>query len=200
MIKADKTRKSPEGNVIMTDKPDYNRVLSLGEIAKILRANGRTELKQIIKNYGALTARLAMLRIAVEDKLAQPYLKNYPPAIFLAYKWEGEEHQAWVRSLAAHFKAKGYNILLDQDHLERDASNFEEVPQYIAGMIGCDLFLIIVTEKYLDLVEERHQQTSWVTDEYETALKLHNQGRLRIAAIWKDTGVRPEKLNLRLEV
>jgi hypothetical protein len=52
-----------------------------------------------------------------------------------------------VRSLAGHLKGKGYGVFLDQDHLEREASNFEEVPQYIANMVGCDVFLVIVTEK-----------------------------------------------------
>jgi hypothetical protein len=182
----------------MTDEPDFNRVLTLDEMAHYLRSGGATALEAVRKNYGPLSARLAMLRIALEDRLAQPRTRNYPPAVFVAYKWEDEAHNAWVHALAGRLKDRGYQVLLDQDHLARDASNFHDVPAYIARLVDCDIVLAVVTERYLDLVEERQHQTSWVFDEYEVAARLHMQGRLQILAVWKDATVKPGKLLLRL--
>jgi hypothetical protein len=182
----------------MSDEPDFNRSLTLDEMARYLRSGGATALKAILRHYGALSARLAMLRIALEDRLAQPRTKNYPPAVFVAYKWEDEAHNAWAHALAGYLKDRGYEVLLDQDHLERDASNYHDVPAYIARLVDCDVFLAVVTERYLDLVEERQNQTSWVFDEYEVATRLHMQGRLQILAVWKNATVKPGKLLLQL--
>src|SRR5262249_49275018 len=55
-------------------------------------------------------------------------------------------------------------------------------------------------ERYLDLVEERQNQTSWVFDEYEVASRLHMDGKLQIVAAWKEPTVEPGKLLLRLNV
>lgn len=57
------------------------------------------------------------------------------------------------------------------------------MPAYVARLIECDRFLAVVTERYLDLVEERQNQTSWVFDEYEVARRLHMAGKLRIQGI-----------------
>jgi hypothetical protein len=73
-----------------------------------------------------------------------------------------------VHALAGYLKDRGYQVLLDQDHLERDASNYHDVPAYIARMVDSDVFLAVVTERYLDLVEVRQNQTSWVFDEYQS--------------------------------
>jgi hypothetical protein len=61
-------------------------------------------------------------------------------------------------------------------------------------------FLSSLQKKYVDLVEERHHQTSWVTDEYAAAIKLYGQGRIRVYSVWKDATIRPSKLMLRFNV
>src|SRR5262249_33052953 len=191
---------SRRGAGLTSDTPDFDDVVTIGEMADYLRSGGPAALDAIIQNYGTLGARLAMLRIALEDRLAQPRIKNYPPAVFVAYKWEDDAHNAWVHSLATHLERRGYDVLLDQDHLERDASNYKDVPAYIARLVNCDVCLVVVTERYLDLVEERQNQTSGVCDEYEVASRLHMDGKLQIVAAWKEPTVEPGKLLLRLNV
>ena len=180
------------------DELDFENVLTFDELAQYARSGDPRALDRLLENVGTLTARLVMLRIALEDRLAQPRLKNYPPAVFVAYKWEDEAHNAWVGDLARHLEGRGYEVLLDRDHLEQDASNYDEVPGYIARLVDCDYCLVVVTERYLDLVEVRHEKTSWVYDEYEAASRLHMQGRLQIVALLKESTVEPDNLLLRM--
>lgn len=151
----------------------------------LVRENPEEGLKILQKNFGSLSARITMLNIAVKNKLTESHIKNHPPSIFIAYKWEDEAHNQWVKQLANHLKSKGYDVLLDRDHLAEDASSYEEIPQYIAQMVGSDLFLVILTEKYLDFIEARSGKTTWVFDEYQQAVLLHNHGKLNMQAVWK---------------
>jgi hypothetical protein len=163
--------------------------VSLSHISDELRAQGPEALERIVKQYGPLAARIAALQIAIEKRVAEPRIKNYPPVVFLAYKWESEAHQAHVREIAEYLRGRGYRVLLDQDHLEQDASSYTEVPEYIANMVGSDVFVILASKRYVDMVTARAGQTTWVHDEYAAALLLHNNGRLRIHAIRLDPTV-----------
>jgi TIR domain len=189
---------APGGDRPTSDASEFDGVLTVDEMVRYVRSGGPDGLAAILKHYGTLNARLVTLRIALEDRLAQPRVKNHPPAVFVAYKWEKDAHNAWVHALAEELKRRGYDVLLDQDHLEHDASNYDAVPSYIARLVDCDFCLVVVTERYLDLVEARHDQTSWVFDEYQVATELHMQGRLQILAVLKEATVRPGKLLLRL--
>lgn len=81
--------------------------VSLSHVTDLLRAGGPAALERIVKQYGPLSARLAALHIAIEKRVAQPRTKNYPPAVFLAYKWENEAHQARVRDIAEYLRGRG---------------------------------------------------------------------------------------------
>jgi hypothetical protein len=173
----------------VADASEFDRPVGMERIVEILRNEGPAGLERLIRYGGSLAARIGMLSLAIQDRLGQPQIRNYPPAIFLAYKWETDEHQAWVRRVAAHLKSRGYRVCLDQDHLERDASNYAEVPQYIANMAGCDVFLVVMTDAYVDMVTARRGKTTWVHDEYSAAVLLHNNGHLRLHGLRNDPGV-----------
>lgn len=183
----------------MNDRPD-DQIVTFDQMRRTIRSRGPEGLQQVLRTGGSLAARLTMLGIAIEDRESEPQARNYPPAVFIAYKWGEPEHQAWVRDLAEELKRRGYRVLLDRDHLAEDASNFDEVPAYIARLVGSDICLVVVTEAYLDLVEARHHKTSWVFDEFNTAVSLANHGRLWLCAIWKDPAVRPASPTLRAHV
>jgi hypothetical protein len=157
--------------------------LTLSHIADELRAGGPAALGRIVQQYGSLAARIAALHVAIEKRVAQPRIKNYPPAIFVAYKWEGDAHQARVREIAGYLRGRGYRVYLDQDHLERDASSYTEIPEYIANMVGSNVFLVLASDLYVDRVTARGGKTTWVHDEYAAAVSLYNHGRLRIHTV-----------------
>jgi hypothetical protein len=184
----------------MAERDFGDQPATLAQMRRLVRERGEDGLREVMRHFGALAARLTMLWIAFEDRQALPAVRNYPPAVFIAYKWGGPEHQAWVRDLAAELRRRGYQVLLDQDHLAVDASNFAEVPAYIARLVGSDVCLVVVTEQYLDLVEARQNKTSWVYDEFDVAARLADHGRLRICALWKDPQVNPARLALRSHV
>src|SRR5262245_21083566 len=120
------------------DRPDPTTVQSLEALQAYLRKGGPDALAWVLKHWGALTARLVMLNIAVENRLAQPRRRNYPPLVFIAYKWEDDAHNAWVASVADYLRGRGWQVMLDREHLDPGASNFLEVPEYIARVVSCD--------------------------------------------------------------
>jgi TIR domain len=167
-------------------QPDFfDKPMTSSEMEELVKKDPIGGLNMLKANFGVLSARVTMLNIAVKERLKESYIKNYPPSVFIAYKWEDEKHNEWVKKLAQYLRLKGYDVLLDQDHLASNASNYGEVPQYISRMVNSDVFLVVITEKYLDFIEARSGYTTWVFDEYQHAVNLHNHGRLKMQAIWR---------------
>ena len=173
---------------------DPDKIISSDDIVSLVRTSQGDQWKILLRHVGDLPVRLAFLQIAMEEKSITPYTKNYPPVYFIAHKWESAAQRSWVKNLAEYIKGRGYNVFLDQDALEETASNFLEVPQFIANMVNCNYFLIIVTEKYLDFVQARNNKTSWVYDEYQSAVLLNNSGKLKMQAILLEGNVLPQGL------
>jgi hypothetical protein len=182
---------------LMSDAPEFNRVLTIDEIARYLRFGGPAGLEAVLEHYGALSARLAMLRIVLEDRLLQPRTKNYPPAVFVAYKWEDGAHNPWVRAAGGALRGPRLRGAAGPGRPRARRLQLRGGARVHRPTSG-NVFLAVVTERYLELVEERENQTSWVFDEYEVASRLPMRGRLKIVAVWKEATVRPDTLLLQL--
>ncbi|MFP5199753.1 toll/interleukin-1 receptor domain-containing protein [Micrococcus luteus] len=65
--------------------------------------------------------------------------------IFISYAWTSGPHRQWVRLLAAHLKAVGYDVLVDADVDYGDSLN-----GFMQRAVDCRHVLLIVDENYVD--------------------------------------------------
>ncbi|MCU4298805.1 toll/interleukin-1 receptor domain-containing protein [Brevibacterium permense] len=64
--------------------------------------------------------------------------------LFLSYAWTSDQHRQWVRLLAAHLKALGYDVLVDADVGYGDSLN-----GFMRRVVDSDHVLMIVDDNYV---------------------------------------------------
>jgi tetratricopeptide (TPR) repeat protein len=141
--------------------------------------------------------------------------------IFISYKWESQEHRAWVWRFAGDLESRGYRVIYDQyegldirDELDgvtvlRTERMGDEVPELVGELARSDVFLPILTEGYRrcvdplrvgelagtispdSLIPRLHPDDGWVFDEWQVALRLRLTGALRWQGIWRQGPVVP---------
>jgi TIR domain len=163
-------------------------MIDLQEIMLELFDAGPEQIAGAVRKYGDLPVRLAMLGIASTKKEASPFFFGYPPGVFLSYKWEGEPMQLYVQALSAYLRGRGYRPFLDVENLGETASNYFAVPQFIVSLQECVFYLLLLTEKTADFITMRKHKSSWITDEYQHALRLQNAGRLLLVPLLLEKG------------
>jgi len=122
------------------------------------------------------------------------------PILFLSYKRETQEHNAWVERLAADLLDRGYELVFDR-FLEKEPSP-PTVPELVSRLASCNLFVPILTEEYRRRVEPESgaillDQDSWVFDEWQVALALANAGRMSFYGVWRSGPVVPHPFTTR---
>lgn len=65
--------------------------------------------------------------------------------LFISYAWTSNEHREWVRLLAAHLKAVGYDVLIDADVDYGDSLN-----GFMRRATDCRHVLLVVDDNYVD--------------------------------------------------
>jgi hypothetical protein len=86
------------------------------------------------RQFGALRLRRAALWTALQDLQSRPRTAD-PPRIFISYRWEDEAIKAWCHHLADHLRRRGYEVLLDLEHLVDDLGpGGIEIPGYVAAL------------------------------------------------------------------
>src|SRR5574337_236325 len=143
-------------------------------------------VNRIAMQRGSLPVRLAMLGLAVRRKGDSPLWWGYPPGVFIGYKWDGEAMSRRVHELAAHVRAQGYRVWLDRENLDADADAYFEIPQFIARLQECNVYVLLLTSLAADLIDARKHKTSWIHDEVQHAIRLTNAGRLFIAPVLRE--------------
>lgn len=158
-------------------------MITLQEIMLELFDAGPDQIPTAVSKYGPLAVRLAMLGIASTKKEESPVFFGYPPGVFLSYKWEGESMGLYVKVLASYLRGRGYLPFLDVENLDASADNYSAVPEFITSLQHCVYYLLLLTEQTADYISARKGKTSWVTDEYQHALRLANAGRLMLVPL-----------------
>jgi hypothetical protein len=116
------------------------------------------------------------------------------PLLFISYKWESDAHNAWVEKLARDLAARGYDVTFDRfAQKERQPPT---VPELVSRLVGCNLFVPVLTELYRRRVEVESgvitlDEDSWVFDEWQVALSLAQQGRMKFLGLWRSGPVLP---------
>jgi hypothetical protein len=76
-----------------------------------------------------------------------------PPRAFISYAWEGDEHEAWVTTLAERLQGEsGVEIIYDQWGLPPGADKQHFMEQSVRAQ---DFVIIICTETYADRANDR---------------------------------------------
>ncbi len=118
-----------------------------------------------------------------------------PPSLFLSYRWESEEHRVWVARLAHDLKARGYDVYFDQD-LQVEHDQLMPAPELISLIARCNRLVMVLTEGYLERIrpgaERGNIKDGWVWDEYQTAIRLWEIGRMKSWLIVWRSGELPE--------
>jgi TIR domain len=179
------------------DHPDDNgglpdRSLSFDEILQMTRE----EAAQVVGVHAWDVAHLTQL---LNQALATtPEPPDKPPSVFLSYRWESEEHRAWVTRLAHDLKARGYDVYFDQDLQVEHHDQLMPAPELISLIVRCNFFVMVLTEGYLERIGPSAQRASiklmdgWVWDEYQTALQLVKIGRINSWLIVWRSGELPD--------
>ncbi len=64
--------------------------------------------------------------------------------LFISYAWTSPGHREWVRLLAAHLKAIGYDVLVDADV---DYGN--DLNGFMRRAVDCRHVLLVIDENYI---------------------------------------------------
>ena len=113
------------------------------------------------------------------------------PRLFISYRWESEEHEAWVDRLAGELFSRGYELVYDR-HPE-SIGNPLGADEVLYRLAECTCFVAIVTEQYLEatrLPSEgpapwTRRDASWAKREWERALSLNRLGLIDCVAVWR---------------
>ncbi|WP_397454755.1 toll/interleukin-1 receptor domain-containing protein [Pseudomonas lurida] len=121
-----------------------------------------------------------------------------PPKVFISYSWDSPEHRQWVAFLAAHLRAQGIDIILDQWHVRGG----EDLAAFMDRSIReADRVLVICSEGY---VERATQRRGGVGFEHMivTGALMQNMGTVKFIPIVRqatDQIVIPAELSTRLQ-
>jgi len=137
----------------------------------------------MVREYGNLAVKIALLGIASRKKLYNPFWIGCPPGVFLSYKWNGPASKDYVQQIHDYLARLGYHVFFDKNELAEDADGYTSVPEYIANVANCQYYMLILTEKTADYITARTGKTSWIFDEYQQALMLVNEGRMFIVPL-----------------
>jgi len=79
-------------------------------------------------------------------------MERFVPRVFISYSWDGEEHQSWVKNLAARLRDNGVDITLDQWEV-RPATR---LPHFMENAVReNDFVLVVCTEAYKKKADKR---------------------------------------------
>jgi len=79
-------------------------------------------------------------------------MERFVPRVFISYSWDGEDHKAWVKELAARLRANGVGITLD----EWEVKPATRLPHFMENAVReNDFVLIVCTEAYRKKADER---------------------------------------------
>jgi TIR domain len=156
-------------------------ILSFDEVANLSR-------EEAISIVGSKAWDIATLHKIVNDMISKgkPPPHTNDPTLFISYRWSDLEHISWVTHFVKDLKRRGYNIMFDK--YAQKESKPPSVPELIARLTKCNIFVPILTEQYRRRIEEEGKkgiEDGWVFDEWYIASHLQQQGYLKFLGIWR---------------
>ena len=122
---------------------------------------------EVLKESGNIGLRLALLDDAMHRRAASTTLDSqYPPALFLSYKWGSDAENAWVADLAQRLSKHGWEVVFDQF---RDETADRSVEEFVSRLMNCRVFVAVLSPAFHEsaIVAKR---ASWCFDEMQCAV------------------------------
>jgi hypothetical protein len=151
----------------------------------LYRADGsRRPDAEVLKESGNIGLRLALLDDAMHRRAAStdPDLQ-YPPRLFLSYKWGNEVENAWVAQLAQRLVKHGWDVVFDRF---RDETADRSVEEFVSRLVSCRVFVAVLSPAFNASAIEA-KRASWAFDEMQSAIMARS--RLRLVGIVPPTGL-----------
>lgn len=138
----------------------------------------------MLNESGHLGLRLALLEDAMQRRAGSVERDvQYPPRLFLSYKWGSGAENAWVRQLAQRLTQHGWDVVFDQ---LRDETADRSVEEFVSRLVSCRVFVAVLSPAFVDsAIEAKH--ASWAFDEMQCALIARS--RMRLVGIVPPTGL-----------
>jgi hypothetical protein len=117
--------------------------------------------------------------------------------LFISYRWESDQHIAWVRRFAEGLRSRGYPVALDQLLMESPNSpttRIEQLLNVFGHLSRATHYLPILTDSYrrrllegnaADSTGDERFQDGWVYDEWTIAVNKSIAGELTFTGIWR---------------
>lgn len=158
-------------------------MINTEDLMKQLDGADAETVNRIALEIGSLPVRLAMLGLATLRKDESPLWWQYPPGVFIGYKWNGKPMHDMVVALSEYIRGLGYRAYLDVEDLDEDADAYFRIPGYIASLQDCNFYILLLTELCADTIAARKGKTTWIFDEYQHAVRYVNSGRMFIVPV-----------------
>jgi len=139
--------------------------------------------EEVLAQCGSLGLRLAKLADALARRQQRPFALNYPPRIFVSYKWGTDAQNRWVGKLAEGIRARGFAVVYDG---YRDETEDHDVEDFVSRIADCSVFVAVITNAYAASADGR--QATWVYDEVDVALLAQNRGLMQVVTILREEG------------
>jgi hypothetical protein len=110
---------------------------------------------------------------------------------FVSYRWEGGEHEEWVRAFAAGLRSRGYPVILDRELMEAQGAaelRVEQITSLLLNLGSVTHFTPIITPGYRERVLDETGEDwrdGWVHDEWTIALNRAADGDLVFDGVWR---------------
>lgn len=127
------------------------------------------------------------LHQALRDAQTRPRPLSTPRRIFVSYRWQGAQADAWVAALGRELEARGNLVVFDRE-TQREAHP-PSVPELVARIADCHVFLAVLDPAYIErvaAVESAPIAEGWVTDELHTALAFADKGILTLLGLLRE--------------
>ena len=131
----------------------------------VYREDGtRKSENELRQELGPIGSRLALLDDAAYRRVTSLQTEvNYPPQLFLSYKWGEDAENAWVHRVADKLRRNGWEVICDAS---RDKEVDRTVEEFVSRLVNCKVFAAVIDPGYLEhAVHPRHP--TWVFDEYQ---------------------------------
>jgi hypothetical protein len=113
------------------------------------------------------------------------------PRLFISYRWENEEHEAWVDRVAGELYSRGYDVVYDRHPEWIDKPLDAQEVLYRIAESTC--FVAVVTDSYSSAARESaegpaswtRRDAAWAKREWERARSLRSLDLLEAVALWR---------------
>jgi len=118
------------------------RTKALESLAELERAAESDDEEEIAESLWMSRSSYKRLKKFARELPDDAIKRRAALSVFVSYKWESNEHVAWVRNLAADLRAQGIDAILDQWEVRLG----ESFTDYMQGHIAAaDVMLFVIT-------------------------------------------------------